>query len=101
MPVTDNPSHDIQYVTMNGRLNQTFEIIPIPRKVSDTDRHSAGLVQKTIPTLLPFTRTTNSRTSDIVIGVPELLQQYMSNLVSLEVVHRPPPKVVPKPQQRF
>ncbi len=83
---------------MNGRLHQIFEITPIPRKSSDTARHSADLVQKAIETLLPLTQPTNARRCDVPACVVELLQQCLSKLLSLEVTPTPPPKVVANSQ---
>ena len=83
---------------MNGRLQQIFEITPIPRKSSDTARHSADLVQEAIETLLPLTQPTNARRCDVTACVVELLQQCLSKLLSLEVTPTPPPKVVANSQ---
>ena len=94
MAVADNPRHAIQHVA-NGRLQQTFEIAPMPRKASGAVRHSAGFVQKAIAVLLPLTQPKNARPSEIAIGVAELLQQCLSKLLSLEAAPDLHPRFFP------
>ena len=95
---TDHTRHCIKDASARGVFGKTLRSFPItvPRTPQAAAGHSAGLVEQAIAALHPLTQPRIAEPCKKATVVAEVLQEYFSKLVALQVVPRARAKIAPK-----